>query len=395
MMANVICVPISPPFMEGKRRCLVCCDLDLRTNFPAYKTRTNCFAHLQEISRAILDGCPSCTFLWRVVVEMLECNPSQEGMAQANSGLAEPGFEIESCVEGGPLTLRWSDQFFVPSAPGLTDKKRRIELFMDVGKKCVYPSIGEGRHVNPALMPDRTLDRAKNWLVECIRGHGCGVQETQLPRRVLVFKFGDKGLETMLQEQNIGEHGLYVALLHGLTEGSLPARNGNHSSLSQWTPVSNLPKTIQDACKLTLELGLQRLWIDSLCAHPGDATDVPKVFQDSHLILAPDNERGFYGEQAGPNVTDKTFMAPSPGGGEIQVYARITHKRRDDSREMSHRVLHGQQTAMSGSTPEAMKWMTRNGVAPRRAIYPSLDEWAWECGKMKACECHVLPLKKD
>lgn len=77
-------------------------------------------------------------------------------------------------------------------------------------------------------------------------------------------------------------------------------------------PVSHLTRTFQDSINLTVQLGLEYIWIDSLCIIQGDAADwatesvtMASVYGGAHLVIAAtcgkDGNDGLYPPEEPPS----------------------------------------------------------------------------------------------
>jgi hypothetical protein len=135
IVASMAKAPCQPPWLRGRRRCLVCCDLNFQRGrgqgeedeFPAGE-KAACFAHIRELALAVRSGCLSCRFLWTVIFSMLKLNPRPRCFSM-NDPLSIAGVRLESAVEGGPLTIQWTNCFAVRVGYELNDPRRRIELY--------------------------------------------------------------------------------------------------------------------------------------------------------------------------------------------------------------------------------------------------------------------------
>jgi hypothetical protein len=132
-----------------------------------------------------------------------------------------------------------------------------------------------------------TLDYLETWLNACEWGHGgCAESfagewidglypfesDAPLPRRILDV---DTNLIKLI-ETKPGEKGYYIALSHcwGKPEYHPPkTKRANFESHLAGIPLSTLPKTFQDAVRITRHFGVQYLWIDSLCIVQDDKAD--------------------------------------------------------------------------------------------------------------------------
>lgn len=133
-----------------------------------------------------------------------------------------------------------------------------------------------------------TLDYLESWLNACEWGcHGVCAKslagewidgfypfesDALLPRRVLDV---DTDL-IRLVETELGDKGYYIALSHcwGRPENHRPKTTcANFENRLAGIPLSTLPKIFQDAVKITRHMGVQYLWIDSLCIVQDDEAD--------------------------------------------------------------------------------------------------------------------------
>jgi hypothetical protein len=139
---------------------------------------------------------------------------------------------------------------------------------LKVGREEANPTwsgIGIARHVAPDPLSTNAMTLAVEWLTECLHSHPDyqASQEAQLPTRVV--DVGCRGENPRLYITN-GEKGTYVTLSH--CWGSfVPLRNTNSTLASHLSriEIAKMPKTFQDAVRVTHLLGFKYIWIDSLC----------------------------------------------------------------------------------------------------------------------------------
>lgn len=112
-----------------------------------------------------------------------------------------------------------------------------------------------------------------SWIDDCHEKHMACVAAapTSLPTRVLAVEQG-LGADNVRIHETHGEKGLYAALSY-CWGGPQPVMlmNDAYESMVAGIELSKLPRTLQDAVRVTRELGLSYLWIDALC-----------IIQDSH-----------------------------------------------------------------------------------------------------------------
>lgn len=118
------------------------------------------------------------------------------------------------------------------------------------------------------------------------------MKEAKLPTRII-----DIGLHASAKpvlRLSSGEYGRYVALSHCWGGGSsLTVTQDNLDSLSKAIPTERAPSNFKDAMIITRQLGLQYLWIDSLCILQDSAIDwereaakMSDVYRNATLTIA-------------------------------------------------------------------------------------------------------------
>ncbi|KAK5686529.1 hypothetical protein LTS10_002649 [Elasticomyces elasticus] len=108
-----------------------------------------------------------------------------------------------------------------------------------------------------------------------------------------------------LYESTTGDVSKYVALSYCWgNSGNLRTLSNNIESHKQGIDRSKIPRTIQDATRLTRRLGVRYLWVDALCIVQNDPDDwtteaarMANVYEGAHLVIAatssPDVNQGF------------------------------------------------------------------------------------------------------
>jgi len=116
---------------------------------------------------------------------------------------------------------------------------------------------------------------AREWLKDCVTEHKqCSTPDaTGLgPKRLL--RIDDVDGDLLLREVECSDFSTvphYAALSY--CWGGQQTQVLNHGNRDAWAdriPLSAVPKTIHDACKVTRDLGLDHLWVDSLCIIQSD-----------------------------------------------------------------------------------------------------------------------------
>ncbi|KAK1520283.1 heterokaryon incompatibility protein [Colletotrichum costaricense] len=148
-----------------------------------------------------------------------------------------------------------------------------------------------GRPIKP---PAKQLSLVKDWVRECEDHHqSCHSAPATLPTRVV-----DVGVEGVGEPRLVvtsGEVGRYMTLshcwgLHPVIRTTSETINGHIKSL----PMSKLPPTFRDAVLITRSLGVQYLWIESLCIVQDSKEDweLEKFVWDWYDMVSAYSRRG-------------------------------------------------------------------------------------------------------
>jgi hypothetical protein len=143
--------------------------------------------------------------------------------------------------------------------------------------------------------------------------------------------------------------------------------------------ISELPKTFQDAIRVTKELGIQYLWIDSLCIiQEGDNGEdwrkesklMETVYSSAYCTIAAtsakDMKDGFLDREASPEY----LHVRSISGQGLYVCAGSDDFESDvETAELNTRV-----------------WVVQERVLSLRTIHFSANLMYWECGAGIHCE---------
>lgn len=207
-------------------------------------------------------------------------------------------------VEGRPVTETSQVCDLDLNAPveldGLDTTWQSIFISSDIPKSDIDRYGMIRRH---KLSNDKLCGTSSKWarrrLAECARSHDfCQSQNDDgfLPTRLINLQPGWEGLDVRLEDAH------YVRLASSYTTLSYswgdyrPACITTVETLAQnkeRIPWDNLPLTFQDAAAFTLSLGIQYLWIDSICIIQEDEEDWHReagrmyaVYKNSYLTLS-------------------------------------------------------------------------------------------------------------
>ena len=149
------------------------------------------------------------------------------------------------------------------------------------------------------------LRLARQWLDKCKGGHKCEQpsllrESSYYPSRLIKVGRNDQDPQLVLRENNNNLHGPYAALSHcwGGVIDFLMLNADLVDKFRQSIPFESLPASFQDAIVACRHLGIQYIWIDSLCilqrgrgaredwlAH---ANEMHRIYANCELNLAID-----------------------------------------------------------------------------------------------------------
>ncbi|KAF2189860.1 HET-domain-containing protein [Zopfia rhizophila CBS 207.26] len=149
---------------------------------------------------------------------------------------------------------------------------------------------------------------------------------------------------------------------------------------------SELPRTFRDAVQVTRELGIQYLWIDSLCIiqwnqedWKHEATRMEGVFASAYCTIAAtsavDSEAGFLKR----NVSSECVLAQDASGRRLYICADT-----DDSN--NHVDIDDFDDHVEKAPLNTRAWVMQERALSRRTIHFSGKQMYWECGEGVYCE---------
>lgn len=242
----------------------------------------------------------------------------------------------------------------------------------------------------PALPEPESAARfalLRSWLEWCDTTHDCNQQNARSqgasPTRLIYVGHADpEVLRLYLPHENEGVK--YTALSHRWGEHPPTKDNprfcttdGNLSTRLDGFSVSKLPKTFQDAVRVTRELGIEYLWIDSLCIIQWNADDwkreagrMEDVFASAYCTIAAtsavDSNAGFLAR----NSSAEYVRVQDAAGNQVCICTHMDDFEKD--------------VEQAGLNKRA--WVMQERVLAKRTIHFSANQTYWECGEGVHCE---------
>ncbi|KAF4201695.1 hypothetical protein CNMCM8927_001239 [Aspergillus lentulus] len=230
----------------------------------------------------------------------------------------------------------------------------------------------------------------QTWIDNCIRDHHRCVNSSAnswYPTRLLQLPDGQGAGVKLVITKGARLKGPYVTLSHRWQQNShrFPMlRSSTIQQLQQGINVQRLPRAFQDAILLTRRLGVEYLWIDSLCIiqDTDDQSDwhresltMDKVYSHAFVnISATLSENGTEG-LFGPR---HSHVFSAPPGVEVNAQGRI-----ETQYIINSDFWHDQ---ISNAPLSKRGWVFQERFLARRVIHFGPQQIGWECQQLQALE---------
>ncbi|PMD24517.1 HET-domain-containing protein, partial [Hyaloscypha hepaticicola] len=259
------------------------------------------------------------------------------------------------------------------------------------------PIIGVGRQVSSDSASDECVQLAASWIKNCAEFHqDClHLDHTPLPTRVIHV---GSDLEEPFLYISKRENAEYIALSH--CWGGMVPLTTTLATLEQRQReirFSELPRTFRDAITITRKLGVQYIWIDSLCIIQDSAEDWEKeavkmgaVYRNSLVCIAADgslNSNGgcFIEGHPSRNLDVACIRCPGLEGAESSIYVR---RRPTTMRNGFAHIRFGAEPCES--ILDTRGWVLQEQSLSRRTLHYTVAEMSWDCATCFQCECTSL-----
>ncbi|KAF8860776.1 HET-domain-containing protein [Acephala macrosclerotiorum] len=238
----------------------------------------------------------------------------------------------------------------------------------------------------PSGSTEAALPLCKAWLSDCLQTHKhcSAISEVQVPTRLIFI--GEVKPRLCLSAGILGAVA-YATLSHCWgAKKFLTLKKTNITVFQRHIPAEAITKTFYDAIAISRYLGLQYLWIDSLCIVQDDPDD---WFREAGLM------ESVYGGStvnlAASSACDGNVgcFFDRPGSWRCQFKAdtsEIQRARLSESESFSDCVPQRLNTLV-GATPLSQRaWAVQERILAPRNLYFTNNEVFWECTQKSACE---------
>ena len=237
----------------------------------------------------------------------------------------------------------------------------------------------------------------QNWLNQCVSAHPrCSVNaDPKLPHRIIDICPRENCNSLKLVETH-SHYAKYITLSHcwGNIQPYKTCKANLQNHLRE-IKLSEMPQTFKDAVFLTAKLGVQYLWIDSICIIQDDSNDwaiesanIATIFENSYLTIAasisPNCHHGFLNPR--PDPGNYASLQPSYQGKPLPPPFNEVRIRR-----CLHERPHCYYLAKQGEDPlDSRLWAVQEHLLPTRVLSYRRNELTWQCKTRQGCECRGL-----
>ncbi|KPM41007.1 hypothetical protein AK830_g5536 [Neonectria ditissima] len=263
----------------------------------------------------------------------------------------------------------------------------------------------------PDVPYDSASDACYDWvrqrMAECEENHGCiSATPRSMPTRVL--EIGSDGLR--LRVNVVPQK--YATLSHcwGEDQSLFKLTKGNIARLlTTGVRYEDLSKTFKDAAHFSQRLGIQFLWIDSLCIVQDDYQDwqressnMASIYTNANIGLfagnASDGTGGLYFKRYSPNpeaYDPETITANNDQGEPTPMRIKLKHV---VSHDITYKTRNGfsiraEPATLINTRPASKQplytrgWVFQELILISRAVLFNRHELVWVCNEDAKCEC--------
>ena len=273
----------------------------------------------------------------------------------------------------------------------LIDKERCLGLTVDTGSAPAIAKHVSGRCIKPAS----NLDRAKDWLNDCIHNHNHNQVRTAIcPSRLVAVGTAD-GAEPIKIVDDSGADKKYLAVSYRWGAETLLTTSETFELFHIAIPWKQLPQTFQDAIHIAREFGIRYMWIDSLCIIQDNLADwetesakMADIYKGALLTImaasASDSQGGFFRDRVMMKGSVALPYTDANGTTEFSVFVRETPQSFSLSIWDSPLFQRG--------------WVFQERLMSRRKLIFGKDQTFWECDGVPLSESNIqgrTPYERD
>jgi hypothetical protein len=260
----------------------------------------------EDLNRSKDDGCQICFRLWNSLAnQQIKIAFSPDQAPYWKSGDRFENYNIDDYY--GIRAMRDGQKFLFKCRNIRGGYATLLSLDLDL-KITSYVNVSSDR-TSTTTASEQSLDMIRRWLDDCTDKHDkCSSgrsKDPALPTRLVQIR----PYLRLVTTNSLPSSTLYVALSHcwGL-DPIFTLKESVVDDLHKSIPAENLPRNFLDAISITSKLGVDYIWIDSLCIIQDskedwlhEASRMQEVYSHCWLNLAatgfPDGSKGIFGQR--------------------------------------------------------------------------------------------------
>ncbi|EEU40003.1 uncharacterized protein NECHADRAFT_75851 [Fusarium vanettenii 77-13-4] len=211
-----------------------------------------------------------------------------------------------------------------------------------------------------------------------------------LPSRVLQLASNGTATTVRLVDLDSSTPVKYAALSYSWgytpTRPPLTTTSKSIAQMRRGIDISQLPSTLRDASIVCSRLGIDMLWIDSLCIIQDDANDWNKesrkmgdIYQNAFFTIVSASSHSCHEGFLNSIRQDSVALARSgPGGACIKARKSVAR---------GHHIRFSESYGEEFDPIDSRAWTLQERVLSTRAVVFTGAEVQWQCRTCKTCEC--------
>jgi hypothetical protein len=330
---------------------------------------------VREVRGAAHAGCHLCTIALTCLLTMryrlsVGVDPMPWGLASVTEdSLVRVDVEVMAHDPPTYLTVGMVEQ--TDSTNWAGEDETALHHWIDLG----VPVSGEVAEEGPCevRVADSAESIAKYWLEDCLANHKrCTGDVSPLPTRVLDVLSRPEPFLVIPG----GKRARYATLSYSVGEFDLlKTTTETIDEYKRCIPIAKLPQTVRDAVELTHVLGLQYLWVDSLCIDQSSLADweielssMADIYRNSTVtIAATASPNAGSGCRPGRNKLQLATCRPARGITIVPDYGR-------------------DKWIFQKGALEMRAWTFQEVQLSRRVLRCGGEELVWQCRSCKRRE---------
>lgn len=333
---------------------------------------------VRELERAAFDKCYICRVLWQAILDRAPDD------VRVNSKPISK-YRMRHKV---PYTDEISELSFVVDQNGVLNGGRSF-LFCLQNTSDGHKLLGKSGSAL-SLTWDKSMDIATEWLLVCQRDHrNCTTTispDRYIPKRLLSISRSDPKKVQLVIDPGLQLGQIRYATLSHCWGSSKPLTLTSNSlaTLRAGIEIAKLPQVFQDAIYTIKCLGIQFIWIDSLCIFQDSKDDwAQQAPQMSHVYR---NGAINIAMSAAANSNETCFLDRDLS----RVIPCIVQTKWDRCPNDEFHIYYNEiWENIINSTPLSKRaWVVQELLLPSRILHLTGQQLFWECFELTACETY-------